>query len=508
MSYEEILKRLEGYHAALAAEDRLVRTGQKAKPDFSSIREGCAELFAEPEIMAVRELIERAPSARRRDQMERTLFALLEGAVAGETLPIEEKLLAKAAGLEAEVDGREAGYHELPALISLEEDPDRREEILRAQAALSEELAPLRLDFEHAMRQKLSGFGFGTLRDYAETKKRIRYDLFLQKTLPILEETTGLYRRVMSDAVRRAYGKELGELSAAHAIHWHAGREFDHLFPSEKLIPLCAGAFATLGLPFEQVPSVRIDAEPRPGKHPGACRYAPRSPEIRLILKPQGGCEDVRAFLHEGGHALHLAHADPSLPYEWRGLPRSHALSETFSCLIEHLPEDPLWLEHVMRVPKAAAERLAAWALLGDLFLLRRHVAAFTYELAFDEKPYDTARNKALYVKTLKDLTGFTYEPSSWLDDLDAGPGSASGAGAASADRLRAWIAAAQLEEHLVRKFGDRWFLKRDTGAFLKDRFAEGVSIDAEDLVQDLGMTAWDPLPLIRKFDGVSRLLR
>ena len=266
-------------------------------------------------------------------------------------------------------------------------------------------------------------------------------------------------------------------------------------------MPLCAGAFATLGLPFERAHGIRVDAENRPGKRPRAVCYAPRAPEeVHLILKPQGGFEDVRSFLHEGGHALHFGHIDAALPYEWRGLPRSHAMSETFAFLIEHLTENPLWLEHVMHVPKAAAERLAAWSLLGGLFMLRRHMAKLTYELAFDEKPFDAPRNREIYSKTLSDLTGFAYEPEFWREDMD---GVFYGA-----DHLRAWIASAQVEEHLVRKYGDRWFLKRDTGSFLKEHFAKGVSIDAEELVQSLGMTAWDPLPLIRKFDGVSRLLR
>jgi len=501
MPYEEILTKLEAYLAELSAEDRLARTGQKTKPDFASIRAKYEDIFSEASIMSVRELIERSTASRRRDQMERTLFALLEGAMASDTLPIEERILEKGATLSARVEGREVGFHELSALIASEDDSAKREEIRREQAALAEELLPLRIEHEHALRQKLSNFGFGTLREYAETKKRVRYDVFLQKSLPILEETTGLYRRVMGDTVRRAYGKELGDISAAHALHWRAGREFDHLFPPEKVMPLGVGAFETLGLPFEQSHAIKVDAENRPGKHPRAICYAPRAPEeIHLILKPQGGYEDVRSFLHEGGHALHFAYLDTSLPYEWRGLPRSHALAETFAFLIGHLTESPLWLEHVMHVPKAASERLAAWALLGNLFMLRRYMAKFSYELAFDEKPFDAPRNRELYAKTLKDLTGFSYEPEFYLEDMDPG--------FYSADYLRAWIAAAQVEEHLVRKFGDRWFLKRDTGAFLKAHFARGFSIDAEELVQDLGMTAWDPLPLIRKFDGVSRLLR
>jgi hypothetical protein len=500
MQYEEILKRLEEYDAALSAEDRLARTGMTAKPDFASIHAAYADLFTEETIMSVRELIERA-APRKRDQLERTLFALLEGVIDGVVLPIEAQILAKAASLSADIDGRDVGFHELTALIASEEDPAKRETIRKAHAALAEELAPLRTDREHALRQKLSGFGFATLREYSETKKRIRYDVFLQKTLPILEETTGLYRRVMGDAIRRSYGQELGAIGAAHIHHWRAGHEFDHLFPPDKIMPLGAAAFSTLGMPFEHAHAIRVDAEARPGKHPRANCYAPRAPEeIHLILKPQGGFEDVRSFLHEGGHALHFANVDAALPYEWRGLPRSQALRETFAFLIGHLPQNPLWLEHVMRVPKAAADRLAAWALLGDLFMLRRYVAKFTYELAFDERPFDAPRNRELYAKTLKDLTGFVYEPEFWLEDMDGG--------FYSADYLRAWIASAQVEEHLVRKYGDRWFLKRDTGAFLKEHFAKGATFDAEELVQSLGMTAWDPLPLIRKFDGVSRMLR
>lgn len=501
MTYEEILKQLEEYHAALASEDRLARSGLKARPSFVSVREKYNDLFSQETIVALRELIERTPQPKKRDQMERSLFALLEGVIAAETLPIQEKIFQKSALLETGADGLKIPYYDISAAIAKEENFGKREILRKAQAALSEELTPLRVDLEHATRQALAKFGFGTVREYSETKKRLRYDTFLQKTIPLLQETTGVYRRVMSDVLRRAYGKELGDISSAHALHWRAGNEFSHLFPQEKLISLCSGAFTTLGLPFEQAPQIRIDAEARPGKHPSASCYAPLAPEeVHVVLKPQGGYEDVRGLLHEGGHAFHFAYTDPTLPYEWRGLPRSHALSETFAALIEHLPENPLWLEHVMRVPKAAADRAGAWTLLGNLFMLRRHVATFSYELAFDEKPYDAARNKDLYAKTLRDLTGFTYEAEFWLEDMDDS--------FYSADYVRAWIASAQLEEHLVRTFGDRWFLKRDTGAFLKNLFAKGVSWDAEELVQSLGMTAWDPLPLIRKFDGISRLLR
>ena len=79
MTYEEILQRLEGYRSAIAAEDRLVRTGLKTRPALSAVRDEHAEVFSEASLITVREIIERAPQARKREQSERALFALLEG---------------------------------------------------------------------------------------------------------------------------------------------------------------------------------------------------------------------------------------------------------------------------------------------------------------------------------------------------------------------------------------------------------------------------------------------
>ncbi len=500
MTYSEILKQLEEYHYALSTEDRLTRTGQKLRPEFTAIQKKHDKLFDKETISEVKDLIGRAAGAKERERMERTLFALLEGFMANQELPIEEEIIAEQARLSASVDFERIGYHEFAGRISREPDFKKREAFRAAQIGLIEQLTPKYVERERVTRQNLAAFGFHSPREYAETKKRLRYDDLLKKTLPILEETTGLYRRVMSDVIRKAYDKELGEIGAAHVMHWRAGREFDHLFPADTLLSLCKSAFVTMGLDLDQTPPIAIDAENRPKKNPRACCYAAKVPdEVHLIIKPKGGFDDYRAFMHEGGHALHFANTDPALPYEWRELSRSHALTEIFSFLMEHLTENPLWLEHVLKLPKAAAERVASWALLGNLFMLRRYIAKFTYELAFDERPYDNPRNKELYSRTLRDLTGFRYEPELFLEDMDGF--------FYSADYLRAWITSAQVEEHLTRTYGDRWFLKRETGAFLKTLYAKGVSWENEDLAQSLGMTPWDPLPLIRKFDAVAKLL-
>ena len=501
MTYQEILQRLEEYHYALNTEDRLVRVGLKAAPEFTAIQSRYSGLFAQEHIQTVKEALGVTVNAKTRERMERTLFALLEGNVAEREMPVVQEIIAIRNRASANVDGQRFGYFELLARLSNEPDFGARERLRAALVGMTAELVPQQQDRERVTRQALAGFGFHSVREYAETKKHIKYETLLKKALPILEETTGLYRRVMSDAIRKEYGRDLGEISAAHVAHWRAGHEFDHLFPADKLLPNCKAAFATMGLDFDRIPAIAIDAEDRPKKNARASCYPAIVPhEVHLILKPKGGYDDVRAFMHEGGHAMHYALTDATLPYEHRQIPRSLALTEIFSFVMERLTENPLWLEHVMKVPKAAADRIANWALLGNLFLLRRYIAKFTYELAFDERPQDGVRNKALYAKTLRDLTGFAYEPELWLEDMDPQ--------FYSADYLRAWIASAQLEEHLTRALGDRWFLKRETGEFLKKLYAKGDSWEAEELVQSLGMQPWDPLPLIRTFDGVAKLLR
>ena len=501
MTYEKILKQLEKYEQELSTEDRLVRVGLKQTPQFTQIQKNYSDLFSRDTIALVRGWLTEAVDKDERDKKERVLFTLLEGVIANETMEVYENIVKERSRLSAEVDGQKIGYHEFTGILSKEKDFDKRESLRDEKIKLVEKLNPTLVEAERANRKNLATFGFKSVSDYAETKKKIKYNEFLNKTIPILEETTGLYRRVMSEMLKNSFGKELGQIGAVHALFLFSGRQFDHLFPADQLLPLCKGSFATMGLDLDETPAISIDADNRPKKDPRACCYAIKVPsEIHLIIKPRGGYNDYRTFMHEGGHSLHFAHTKPSLPYEWRHLSRSHALTEVFSFTMENLAENPLWLEHALRVPKDASEHISAWALLGNLFMLRRYIAKFTYELSFDANPYDATENRRTYAATLKELTGFEYEEAMYLEDMDGQ--------FYSADYLRAWMASAQLEEHLIRTYGERWFLRKETGSFFKELYSKGVSWDNEDLIISLGMTPWDPLPLIRKFDPIKKLLK
>ncbi len=501
MTYEDILAKLEAYRYEMAGERRLQRIGRKPKPEFSAVQAKYADLFSKEVIGSMRDLIDAVPTPKERERRERTLFALVEGFLATRTNPPDEQLLDERAKMSAEGINERVGYRDFEARLEREDDFQARETLRASQVKLVERLNVLHVDRERAFRHDLQVFGFNNPREFAEARKRLKHEDLLDKTVPILEETTGLYRRVMGDVIRKHYGAELGDIGAVHALHWTSGREFRHLFPLDAQVASVKNAFAVVGLDFALTPGLLLDADPFVNKDPRpACIPARVPDEVHLIVRPAPGREEVRMLLEQGGKATHAAHCDPAQPYEWRQLPYSDALPETFGILFGQLLHDPIWLEHVLRIPKAAAERAAATALLADLFFLRSTIARFTYELAYDDEPFDAARNKALFADTMRTLTGFRHEPEWYLEMREPLFG--------AADRIRAWIASAQLKEHQIRTFGDRWFLRRETGAFLKTLFAKGLAWDAEELVVSLGMTQWDALPLIRQYDGVSKLLR
>ena len=79
--------------------------------------------------------------------------------------------------------------------------------------------------------------------------------------------------------------------------------------------PRCTGSASTCARSRASL----LDIEPRPQKSPRAFCAAVNVPnDVRLVMQPRGGWDDYAALLHEGGHAEHFAHVDPSLPVPWR----------------------------------------------------------------------------------------------------------------------------------------------------------------------------------------------
>jgi hypothetical protein len=218
-----------------------------------------------------------------------------------------------------------------------------------------------------------------------------------------------------------------------------------------------------------------VDADERPKKSPRAFCAPVRVPsEVHLVIPRVGGRDDYDALMHEAGHAEHYAHVDPSLPFEHRYL-GDNSVTEGFAFLLEHLAADAAWLEDVLGVDDASAVRDHARG--TRLLFLRRYCAKLAYELELHEGGH-LDRMREVYVRRLSDAIHVDWPGATWLSDVDPF--------FYAARYLRAWAFETHLRALLRERFGERWFAEPEAGAVLREWWARGQAMDADELLGEL----------------------
>jgi hypothetical protein len=285
----------------------------------------------------------------------------------------------------------------------------------------------------------------------------------------------------------------LGQIGPHHLSYISRMPQYDAYFGKEKLIDVYERTLAGMGLDPKAQANVHLDAADRPTKDPRPSCFAVDPPrEVHLVVKPVGGLPDYVDLLHEAGHAQHYGNTDPALDYASRALSTSSALTEAYAFLMESLAKNPVWLREVVGLPEEASREVAYYAELADFALLRRSIADLQYELDFFEDPLDEGRNRRLYVITHSAATRFLYPPQNYLNDMDAGY--------YSADYLRAMMAEAILRHHVEGAYGEGWFGNPEAGAFLRELWAEGESLEVEDVARMLGHEPFGTALLAERF--------
>ncbi|MDZ7837847.1 MAG: hypothetical protein U5N58_07770 [Actinomycetota bacterium] len=92
---------------------------------------------------------------------------------------------------------------------------------------------------------------------------------------------------------------------------------------------------------------------------------------------------------------------------------------------------------------------------------------------------------RRITVQILDRACNMSYSPQSYLTDVDPG--------FYCTNYIRAWSFEAQLNQHLCSKYGNRWYLNRQAGDFLKEVWSYGQKYDAEEILeQQLGFKHLD----------------
>ena len=510
LTVAKILKSIEQLNYELATETRLVRAGLKEKQETEPIVKRHEWLASLSVVKLVQAQLNRARDPDERERLERLHFTCAGLYIYHKLARLDDQLQTGLAGHKVRVNGEPVPYYNLSAQLQNEPDFAKRETLGAAIDGVHrkfnpEKLALLQRDLQILRRD----LGYKSYIGYCEAMKQFDYEKFIATLTESGHRTALLFRDHWAHWVTAKTGKAFRTPAGKPALNrWHASflmklGDYDARFPKKEMLPTLFGSLRRMGLDLKAKKNIKLDLEERDRKNPRACVFDAKIPqEVHLLLKPVGGLQDYETFMHEAGHALHFGFSDGKLPYEYRHLSRSNALTETYAFLLQNITLDALWLEEVMRMSRKLAERVRYYRVLSDLFMYRRYIgklrAEFTFFRQHEAQGQAALSDGKIYARTLADYTGLIYQPSGYLFDMDDG--------FYSADYLRAWVGEAQLADYLRRNFSERWWADKRAGKFLVDLWRSASTQEAEPVLSGLGCQPLDTTCLERRFAELESL--
>ena len=399
-----------------------------------------------------------------------------EGYLGNLTRDHAERLANLESELEVELDGEQIPFRMVRPRLGNEPDRDKRRELdARSNDIVDEHMNPVHLEAAQIAQQGARDLGSESyLELYRKALPPSALDELAVQCRALLDSTEGLYETAADDLFRRRLG-----ISLADAARWDLPRvfrapEWDPIFPGDRMVPALESTLGDLGIDLSSQENVTLDLEERPNKTPRAfCAPIEVPDRVMLVIQPMGGAEDWRALFHEAGHTQHYAHTSRDLAMEEKRL-GDNAVTEGWAMLMDHLIDDPEWLAQARL--QAPAEYVLDGA-AGLLYFVRRYAAKLLYELELHAAE-DASTMRGRYVELLSDALKIEVTPVNYLADVDEGFYVSS--------YLRAWAFEAQLRSYLKEKFGSRWFATRQAGALLRELWAEGQKMRAEEMLREV----------------------
>lgn len=420
------------------------------------------------------------PDPDTRERAIRTYFACVGQFLRMDLLLRDQALAQFMLEAKVQVGAHTVSLAEMEAWLMSQEDFSKRETALLGARPLFQKASLMKAKIWEGLSSILQeDFGYRGYLQFFEEKKAVDLGALAAECMDLLDITREHYIQKVIPWIESRLGKPAEAVSHLHMLR---------LMQSDSLA-LVTGERETLkavralldGLGFGDVLGTRIhlDAESRQGKTTlSRCVPLKVPHEIHVTLKPLGGLSDWEAALHELGHALQLAHADPNLEYPYRHLPRSYALTECFGFLMEGVSRDQEFLAIQAGLSDKEAEAICFERSAKRNYVIRRYAGKLLFEREFLGK----ARwcDWTGYPRWLGLATSMKHEPFEALLDLEEE--------LYSADYLRAWAGEVLLREYLKENFGTRWFHSREAGKFLRALWSRGERLGLEELLSSLGL--------------------
>lgn len=473
--------------AVLAQQDELVwkHWVDGAPLEVGKSYEAAGDLFTPANIRAIERL-----RTLTRDPREVRALTYLHVHFVGEYLAAQLSDVTEAvANLESSMtislEGKDVPYRDLERLLANEKTAERRRALWSAATEPGQRLSQSLKLKEAKASQLLRELGYPSEDAFAAELRQVELEGLGALAEETLQVTESAYLEVLKRLAPRELGMTADQLRRADITRLFRPRGVDSFFPREQTLPRAQATIAGLGFDLAALKNLNVDARELKTKNPRPLTLAVRVPgDIRVSLKPAGGVRDQASALHELGDALHFALSDEKR-FELAKLGDS-AVGDSFGSLFEDLLEDPIWLEEQAGLSgEKLAQDLAA-ASAWKLFQIRRAAARLVYELQLHHA--DPQDAQALYHTIFSRAYGVRFSAEDdarfQLDRGDFYP---------TADALRAWFLAGQLQGQLKARFGPSWWHSKAAGVFLRFLWARGNALTIPELARLAGEDGLKP---------------
>jgi hypothetical protein len=466
---DDYRERVDRFIAELDEEYYLHYAGLKETLDLAPIYDRNADLTTLERARAIGDAVNGSNGIR-----ELWRFAC-EGYLGQLTKELEEKVARLEAELTTTIDGEEIGFRMIRPAIANAADRSRRERLERARNDLVEEhLNPLYLESHEQVRNAVTQFGASNYFDLY-TRFGFELDALAAQCRAFLDSTESLHETIGDKLFRERVGVSLADAERWDTPRMMRGTTWDAAFPADRMIPALRRTLGDLGVDLDAQQNVHLDVENRPLKDPRAfCAPIEVPGRVMLVIKPIGGPDDWSALFHEAGHTEHYAHTSAELPVEDKRL-GDNAVTEGWAMLLEHLTDNPGWLNRMLDFSRANDYAAEGAAILT--FFVRRYCAKLLYEIEFHQSD-DPQSMSSRYVELLGNALKIEPSPTDYLWDMD-------GRFYVHA-YLRAWALEAQLSSFLKEKFGRDWYAQRSAGSLLRELWSEGQRMNADELLREV----------------------
>ncbi|MFQ6059768.1 MAG: hypothetical protein ACE5KV_00525 [Thermoplasmata archaeon] len=479
---EEIRKDIEMLERGLNEEYYLNWSGLKEELNTASIMEEYSTLYRKDvveHIAALREIAE-GEEDRRLGYLH---YVITHYYILNSVKELTDAKDTEEARLKIIVDGEEMAYRISAVTMVNEDDRNRRKAIHDARLKAIDSLNEILEERTKRMHTLARDLGYTNYAKLYGRLKGISFTSLLNEMKQFSRRTHNLYREKMSELIE-GIGLKLEDAEKHDIAYLLRAKRFDRYFKKGGSLAALKKTLKGLGIDLDAQENIIVDVEEREKKTPRAfCAPVEVPNRIMLVTMPQGGYMDYSSLFHEAGHAEHYANVSPDEPMEFKYL-GDNSVTESFAFVFDYLLTDRNWVDEYVKIPDV--DEYIHHAYLEKLFILRRYGAKLEYEMKLHTE--GVGGMDQVYKSTLEDALLFKHPGKHYLLDHDDG--------FYCAHYLRAWIFEAQLRELLKEKFGEKWFLNADSGAYLRNLWSVGQKYNIVELAQNEGFQGLDLEPL------------